>query len=304
MADGRPRRLCLTWGLVVCLGWMQSGASAQTRRKTYLRNPDPLLLQVEAAADLINRGQRAAGIHRLQAVLKRKPTQRQALEVLAEVYLRDQRQQEAAELLARCVKKHSYSWRCRTIQGRMLLAQGDVKRAVATLKKAVTANTSDAKAYFHLGRGLLRQNKLDRAEIAFNRALAYRKAGNAVGRPPAPGQDLQSSQPAISGGAGVGVVPARKSARRQRRTIARARRPAPGRLLRQPAVAVKQIPPDSRVLQIWKAKNAGSGQVPHPSCEPRRVQANPLPGFYLCVAAGASATRPAVGASYLWPAGR
>ena len=177
MADGRPRRLCLTWGLVVCLGWMQSGASAQTRRRTYLRNPDPLLLQVEAAADLINRGRRAAGIHRLQAVLKRKPTQRQALEVLAEVYLRDQRQQEAAELLTRCVKKHSYSWRCRTIQGRMLLAQGDVKRAVATLKKAIAANSADPRAHFHLGIALFRQGKLDRAEIAFNRALAYRKAG-------------------------------------------------------------------------------------------------------------------------------
>ncbi len=177
MADGRPRRLCLAWGLVVCLGWMEPGASAQTRQKTYLRNPDPLLLRVEAAADLINRGQRAAGIHRLQAVLKRKPTQRQALEVLAEVYLRDQRQQEAAELLARCVKKHSYSWRCRTIQGRMLLAQGDVKRAVATLKKAIAANSADPRAHFHLGIALFRQGKLDRAEIAFNRALAYRKSG-------------------------------------------------------------------------------------------------------------------------------
>ncbi len=177
MADGRPRRLCLTWGLLVCLGWMEPGASAQTRRKTYLRSPDPLLLQVEAAADLINRGQRMAGIHRLQAVLKRKPTQRQALEVLAEVYLRDQRQQEAAELLARCVKKHSYSWRCRTIQGRMLLAQGDVKRAVATLKKAIAANSADPRAHFHQGIALFRQGKLDRAEIAFNRALAYRKAG-------------------------------------------------------------------------------------------------------------------------------
>ena len=177
MADGRPRRLCLTWGLLVCLGWMEPGASAQTWRKTYQPKPDPLLPRVEAAADLINRGQRAAGIYQLQAILKQKPTQRQAMEVLAEVYLRDRRQQEAAELLARCLKKHSNSWRCRTIRGRMLLARGDVKRAVATLKKAVTANTADAKAYFHLGRGLLRQNKLDRAEIAFNRALAYRKAG-------------------------------------------------------------------------------------------------------------------------------
>ena len=176
MADGRPHRLCLTWALLVCLGWVGPWANAQTR-PTYRPKPDQVLPRVEAAAELINQGQRAAGIRRLQAILERHPTHRQTLEVLAEVYLQDRRKEEAAELLARCIKKHSNSSRCRTIYSQLLLKRGDVKGAVALLEKAVAANSADAQAYLYLGVALLHQDNLDRAEVALNRALAYRKAG-------------------------------------------------------------------------------------------------------------------------------
>ena len=187
MVNGRAFRFCLACGLLVCLGWVAPGLIAQfgglanrlgkERMRTYRPSPGPPLPEVKAAADLINRGQREAGIRALEGILKRHPTHRQALEALSEAYFQNQRTEEATELLARCLKKHSKSWRCLTMQGRMLLAQGHEKRAVTVLRKAVGVNNADPRAHFHLGRALFRQNKLKRAEVAFNRAMAYRKAG-------------------------------------------------------------------------------------------------------------------------------
>ena len=177
MVNGRPFRFCLVCGLLVCLGWVAPGLTAQARWRTHRPPPDPLLPEVKGAAELINRGQREAGIQALEGILKRHPTHRQALETLSEAYFQNQQIGEVTELLARCLKKHSKSWRCLTMQGRVHLARGHEKRAVTVLRKAVAANNADPRAHFHLGRALFRRSKLKRAEVAFNRAMAYRKAG-------------------------------------------------------------------------------------------------------------------------------
>ena len=139
VADGRPRRLCLTWGLLVCPGVDGAGGQRTNQVENVLAEPRSAppsgggCRRPDQPRPADGRNSSVAGSSETEA------HQRQAMEVLAEVYLRDQRLQEAAALLARCVKKHSNSWRCRTIQGRMLLARANVKRAVATLKKAIAA---------------------------------------------------------------------------------------------------------------------------------------------------------------------
>ena len=152
-------------------------AVAQNRVPNYRTPPDPLLPKVEAAAARINSGEREAGIAELRAILEKNPTQRQALEVLAQVYLQDGRRGPAAELLKRCVRKHSDSSRCRTLQGKLMLEEDNVEEAEQVLEKAVEANNADAEAHLYLGLARIRRNKLERAEVDLNHALAYRKPG-------------------------------------------------------------------------------------------------------------------------------
>lgn len=171
----RPR---LTWLLPASLCALALAADAQTHRPVYRPPPDPVLEQVEAAAARINRGERAAGIREVQAILKRHPNHRQALEVLAQVHFQDRRKAEAEAVLARCIKKHPGSSRCRTFKARLLLEEGDLPDAAAMLKKAVEANSADAEAHLYLGLVYLRENELDRAEVELNHALAYRKPGS------------------------------------------------------------------------------------------------------------------------------
>lgn len=164
--------------LPIPLLWLAVAVAAQNRFPAHRPPPDPILPQVEAAAARINRGKRAEGIRDLQAILEKHPAHRQALEALAQVLLQDRRNSEAAHLLARCIKKHPGSSRCRTFQGQLRLARGDVSGAASILEKAVQANSADPEAHLHLGLVLIRQNQLDRAEIELNHALAYRKPGS------------------------------------------------------------------------------------------------------------------------------
>ncbi len=177
MVGVRFPRCWLKWLAAASLGLLALDAGAQTRLPPYRPPPDPVLSEVEAAAERINRGQRSAGIRDIHAILKRHPNHRQALEVLGQVYLQERRRREAEEVLARCIKKHPASSRCRTFKARLLLDDGHLEAAEDMLKKAVEANSADAEAHLYLGVAYLRQNQLDRAEVELNHALAYRKPG-------------------------------------------------------------------------------------------------------------------------------
>lgn len=159
------------WGLCVC------AAVLSAQRPYYRPPPDPLLPKVEAAVARINNGERAAGIADLQTLLRKHPNHRQVLESLAQVYLQERRRGDATDLLVRCIKKHAGSWRCRTLRARMLLDTDDLLGAENLLEQAIQANSADAESHFYMGVLRMRQGQLERAEIALNYALAYRKAG-------------------------------------------------------------------------------------------------------------------------------
>jgi tetratricopeptide (TPR) repeat protein len=104
----------------------------------------------------------------LQQLLSSKQSRTAAELRYAELDFRENRKDEGRRRLDDLLKREPGNAAALVLKGQMLLSDGKIDDAVASLQAAVSADTSSAEAHFALGRAYLAKNDHGRAVEAFN----------------------------------------------------------------------------------------------------------------------------------------
>jgi tetratricopeptide (TPR) repeat protein len=103
------------------------------------------------------------------------PASREALTGMAEALYRLDRTEQALKAITKARKAGAQDARARAIEGRILLAQGEFRKAASSLRAADREKPKDAEILADLGLALLGARSYTRAEEAFKDGLRRRK---------------------------------------------------------------------------------------------------------------------------------